>query len=434
MEVPVLVAVTGPGEPELVRAIAATRSLAVARRCADVVELLAVAATGRGALAVVSASYLGIDKEVVAQLQRHGVRIVGIAATEDTGRIAALGCDAVVGDVAPEQIVTTLLALRERVMRENPIPPDLHNGEPEPHQEPIESQSEGVAGVVIAVWGTAGAPGRTMTAANLARFFASHGPTCLIDADTRAPSVAQVLGVIEDTSGAASAARAAVHGRLNAEGLDQIFRTVGGVHVLTGLTRPDRWRELPATALLSILDLCRHNFRWIVVDVAGGWDDEEEMFGPARDAARDTVLGACDVVITMGSADPVGVWRLVELLSIAPRTAARNIVVMSKARATVPGPSPRQAVSEALARFAGVSEPILIPHDQAAFDAALLRGAFLHDVARESPAVNAIAQLGAHIIGSNPPRARRRTENGRWIGFHRRARRESICNSALSAR
>ncbi|MDO5495917.1 MAG: hypothetical protein Q4G64_09400, partial [bacterium] len=395
MDTPVLLAVSGPAEPGIVRAVSTAAGLTVARRCADVTELLAVAATGRGALAVVSASHLGIDREVVERLHRAGVDVVGIASPEDVGRVGALGCDAVVESAAgAEAVVDALQRLRSSASTR--LGEDEDEGQPQRNprrrgKSGDEGAEERAGGQIVTVWGTTGSPGRTVVAANLARVLAESGTVCVVDADTRSPSLTQVLGIVEDSSGVAAASRAAANGRLDRIALDRAARSVGEVVVLTGLTRPDRWREVPASALTVVLGRCREAFDWTVVDVAGGWEDEPgDTFGLARDGAREAAVGEADVLVTVGAADPVGIWRLVELLSTRPRTTARDVVVVNKSRSGVTGPSPQHAVKEALARFAGVGDALVVPYDRAAMDTALLRGAFLPDVAPDSAALGAI--------------------------------------------
>lgn len=423
MDTPVLISVSGPTEPEIVRAITSAPGLTVARRCADITELLAVATTGRGALAVVSASHLGIDREVVDRLHRCGVGVVGIASPEDAGRVGALGCDAVVeGTGETGAVVEALQQLRARAPHQ-PAPGEeaeqQDRGGGRRREVPAEwdvSLGERPTGTVVTVWGTTGSPGRTVVAANLARLLSEAGATCLVDADTRSPSVAQVLGLVEDSSGVAAAARAASNGRLDEVALDRAARGVGRLAVLTGLTRPDRWREVPASALSVVLARCRESFDWTVVDVAGGWEEPDaDSLGLSRDGAREAALRDADVLVIVGAADPVGVWRLVELLSIRPRTSARELVVVSKSRAGVAGPSPQHAVKEALARFAGVGDALVIPYDRAGMDTALLRGAFLPDAAPDSAALTTIRHLAAEITGE-PVRGgggRRRGKRGR---------------------
>lgn len=398
--VPVLLAVTGPGESDLVRAMNAAEGLAVVRRCADGAEVLAAAGAQVGAVAVISASNLGIDGEFVDRLHRAGVRVVGIAAPEDTGRVAALGCDAVVPATAPPAEVVASVRALPSALAVPPPPPPL--------------EESGGVGQVIVVWGPHGAPGRTSVAINLA---AALEKCLLVDADTRAPALAQTLGILDESSGLAAAARLAGNGRLDADGLTRSARSLGEMNVLTGLTRPDRWREVPGTSLTSVLRAARESYPWTVVDVAGGWEEDADgaatAFAPSRDAAQVAALREADVLVIVGTADPVGVVRLVELLAARPRVSAREVVVVTRSRASVAGPAPGHAVKEALARFAGRTEAIVIPDDRAGFDAALLNGTTLAEAAPSSPALTGIDRLVSAITGVDVRRASLRARRRR---------------------
>ncbi len=387
-DVQVLLAVQGPGEADLVTAITRSPGLAVSRRCGDVAELLAAAGARVGSVAVISASHLGIDRVVVDRLRQMGVLTVGLASSEDTERVAALGVDAVVDHGGGTPAVLAALA-GVRDLPPPPPPPERHDG--------------AGAGTLVTVWGTAGAPGRTVVAANLAHALARHGSVGLVDADTRAPSVAQVLGLVDESSSLAIAARAATQGRLDDATLDRCFPRVGGIAVMSGLTRPDRWREVPAAGLEVVLDRARTRFTTTVVDVTGGWEPEapgfDSAFAPARDGAQVAALRASDVVVIVGAADPVGIHRLITLLADRPRTAGREVVVVTRVRRSVGGPAPGSAVREALSRFAGVTDPVLVDDDRAGLDSALMAGDFLATVAPRSPALRGIEELARVVAG-----------------------------------
>jgi Flp pilus assembly CpaE family ATPase len=74
-------------------------------------------------------------------------------------------------------------------------------------------------------------------------------------------------------------------------------------------------------------------------------------------------------------------------------------VVVNRVRASAVGPSPRQRVSQAMRRFAGVEEVTCVPDDPAACDAAMLAGRTLTEIAPQSPARTAIARLAAEVCG-----------------------------------
>jgi Mrp family chromosome partitioning ATPase len=66
----------------------------------------------------------------------------------------------------------------------------------------------------VAVWGPTGAPGRTTVAVNLAAELALLGRhTLVVDADTYGGTIAQAVGLFDESPGLAAAARAAGQGR-----------------------------------------------------------------------------------------------------------------------------------------------------------------------------------------------------------------------------
>ena len=87
-------------------------------------------------------------------------------------------------------------------------------------------------------------------------------------------------------------------------------------------------------------------------------------------------------------------------------------MVVTRVRASAVGPDPQARVREALARFAGVSQPTLVPDDRPALDAALLAGRTLTEAAPSSPARRALAALAAELAGVAPQASRART---RWL-------------------
>ncbi|WP_167145280.1 hypothetical protein [Actinomyces sp. ZJ308] len=238
-----------------------------------------------------------------------------------------------------------------------------------------------VNGRIVVVWGPHGAPGRSTVAASLAHGLADSGGAILVDADVEAPSLVQLLGMPEDSSALAGAARLATHGRLDAESFQRVLAPVGtGLFLMGGLGRAGRWRELPPASMTEVWLQCRQAAAWTVVDVAGGVvDDDVDDFTlePGRGAVTADLVSHADVVLVVGGADPVGVRRLLQLLdemrsSMTP--AGRVEVVVNRVRASAAGPSPQQALREALARFGGLEDIVLLPDDAATADACLLQG------------------------------------------------------------
>lgn len=403
----VLVAVFGDQEPEIVAHLSEASGLSVERRCADVAELLAAAGARVGTVAVVSASFFGIDHVVVDRLHAMGVSVVGIAQSEDMERVAALRCDAVT-DVAAGGAGVVEAIERLELDQEPSPPPDVDT-----------SDGDDPQGRIVTVWGPHGSPGRSTLAAALAEELSHEGATLLIDADTIAPALTQSLGIIDDASGIAAACRSATHGRLDQTSLDTATVDAGSFRLLSGLTRPDRWREVPGRALEIVLGAARAHSEWIVVDVAGGWEDDDADFGsafaPTRWSAQHAALAAADHVVILGQADAVGMYRLVSLLVDAPRVEGACHVAVNKVRASATGAGSTNQVREVLARLAGESDPVLIADDRQAADAAMRGGVTLSGSAPDSKAMKGIRELVSRIIGRSPSR---RTLRGRRKAAH----------------
>uniref|UniRef100_UPI0037847866 CpaE family protein n=1 Tax=Pseudolysinimonas sp. TaxID=2680009 RepID=UPI0037847866 len=257
------------------------------------------------------------------------------------------------------------------------------------------------------VWGPGGAPGRTSLAIALAGELAASGRSvALADADTHGAAVAPSLGLLDEAPGFAAACRLAGTNALTAAELDRVASVHrSGIRVLTGIGRPARWPELTPARIAGVLDAVRSWAGITVVDVAAGLEQDEELVSdvaaPRRNAATLEVLRGADRVIAVGAADPVGLARFLrghaELLEhVAPD---RVTVVANKVRSGAVGLDPAGQVRATLERFGGVAPAHLIPWDPAGFDAALLSGRTLVDVAPRSPARAVIRKLAAELSG-----------------------------------
>lgn len=391
----VLSAVTGDAEAVVVRVLAADRGLEVVRRCADLAELLAAGAAGIGRVAVVSTDLPGLDREAIGHLHGSGVWVVLVAEPGATERADALGADAVTRDVG--DIGTAVRSV-------------LDGGSPAPGPAPARTTPGTVDGVLVAVWGPTGAPGRTTLAVNLAAELAGRPrvdqPTVLlVDADTYGGTVAQVLGLLDEAPGLAAAARAAGSGLLDAASLAALTpRLDSGLRVLTGLSRADRWPEVPTMSLHGVWAACRSLADVTVVDCAFCLEQDEALTydtrAPQRNAATLAALAAADVVVVVGAGDPVGLQRLVRALGALDDLglAPRRRVVVNRVRATASGPRPREAVREALRRYAGVPDAVVLPDEQATCDGALLHARTLAEHAPTSPLRRAVAGLAAELL------------------------------------
>lgn len=320
---------------------------------ADSAQLLAELA--RADTLVVTATRAGLTAPLVAACDRYGVRIIALASHAAEDRLArSFG----VASCSPETPVEDMLAAA------------------------AVAETPSARGRVIAVWGPAGAPGRTRVAVELACELARDGRRVgLIDADSHAPSVAVTVGLADEGPGFAAACRAAERGSLTAAELTRIALPLQEIEVLAGINRPARWPELSEPRVRAVLETSRTWVEEVVIDVASALEADEEIVsdmsdGPRRNAATLAVLADADVVVAVLSPDPTGVARFVraygELRAASP--GARVHVVVNKARSQVVGLDVRGQLSRTLQRYCGIDRVWLLPWDAKACDAAVLAG------------------------------------------------------------
>jgi MinD-like ATPase involved in chromosome partitioning or flagellar assembly len=272
---------------------------------------------------------------------------------------------------------------------------------------------------VIAVWGPAGAPGRTTIAINIAAELAAAGKTVVLaDVDTYSGSIAPSLGLLDESPGFAAACRLAGGDNLTTPELERIGQRYQSGHasfwVLTGIGRPSRWPELSAKRVEATLERCRDWVEYTVVDVGFSLEHDEEissdLFAPRRNAAGITALRHADGVIAVGAADPVGLSRFLRAHVDLVETVAsgRVIAVMNKIRASAIGLNPIGQVGQTLSRFGGIESAAMIPSDSSTLDAAILSGQTLADVAPRSAVRIAIRDLVNSRILPKAPKSRQR--------------------------
>ncbi len=359
-------------------------------------EAAADAITGReaaellGALAgadvlVVDAARDTLSAQLVTACDRFGVRIVALCDSAADRRLAEMfGVTGSSLDDAAAEILS-------------PAPPAR------------QATSDGR---IIAVWGAAGAPGRTTLAIEIAGELARDGRRVgLIDADTHAPSVAVLTGLADEGPGFAAACRAAERGTLTRAELERISVPLGDVAVLTGINRPGRWPELTSARVEGALSHCRSWVDDVVVDIAAPLERDEEIVsdldGPRRNAATLAVLSAADTVIAVVSADPVGVSRFVRAYADlrAAVGGARIHVVVNKTRSSTLGIDARTQVRRTLERYTGISDSWFVPWDPKAADAAVLQAQPVGRVAPRSALSSAVRRLvGEAIVPPVPAR------------------------------
>ncbi len=410
----VIAALNGAWEPELVTAVEATAGYTVARRCADLPDLLAAAAAGYGQVALVSADLRALDRPALHELASHGVEVAGVVAPGDERgerRLRQLGLTVVLrADLASHEIDDALDSLDPRISLV------AEEGEPlTPAADLAEAQRIRATAKVIAVWGPTGAPGRSTVALNLAAELARSAPTLLVDCDTYGSSVAQSLGLLDEAPGVAAAARAADQGALDLAALARMSpEVVPGLRVLTGIPRAQRWTELRAPSVAHILTVGRQLSQFVVIDCGFAIEEDEELsydtLAPRRNAATLSALECADDLLVVGTADPIGLQRLVRAVQdLAAVRSPPPRVVVNRVRASAVGSRPERRIADALGRFAGMQDLTYLPWDQASLDGAMFAGKSLAEFAPQSELRRAIASLTTLYAVAAPEHRRSRS-------------------------
>jgi Flp pilus assembly CpaE family ATPase len=434
MKLPVLSVADGAGwEERLVTAYdRGPHPVEIVRRCVDVVDLLAVAASGQGRAALLAAGLHRLDVDVVDRLRAAGVAAVGVTPRGDTAaaeRLRSVGVEQVVTDDAEPSVVATVLT--EAVRSDGIGPPTTRRSQrafadpsmsmpipPGAGAPPASLDEPTRRGSVVAVWGPTGAPGRTTLAVTLADELARLGvASLLVDADVYGGAIAAVLGLLDESPGLAAACRQASAQRLDPAALGALCWQLGPrFRVLTGIPLASRWPELRPSSIAAVFAAARRLADFTVVDCGFCLETDEELsfdtLAPRRNGATLAVLDDADVIVVVGGADPIGMQRLIRGLAELGDTevGAPLWIVLNRVRGgVVPGDTTVE-LTAALERFAGRSPAALLPADPRSLDAALATGQLLSESNPGSPYRRAVVGLAAGLAGvpATPSRRRRR--------------------------
>jgi hypothetical protein len=176
--------------------------------------------------------------------------------------------------------------------------------------ESLQAPLEQAPAPVLAVWGTAGAPGATTLAIGLSFELAKSRPTLLIDADFLAPSVGELLGVSRDSPGLLGALRVA---RNDNPPWDSIRACAApaphnaSLHVMSGI-RPGSLGRLEAAGVSTLIDSALSSGVTVVVDLKCALGDSEPT--PEK-AATEAILRKAQHLLWVGMGSDLGVSRLV---------------------------------------------------------------------------------------------------------------------------
>lgn len=402
MSIRVLLLASGDHWEAGVLAAADAAGIVVIKRCVDLTDLLATASLGQAHVAVVSADLPHLDAEAVQHLRRWDVALVAVGRAADEDRVHRLGASRLVEGGGVEIAAGVVACVAEAQELRVPVAASVPDVDAVPQ------------GRVTAIWGPAGAPGRTSIAAGLAAEVAAAGRRAvLVDADPYGGAVAARLGILDEASGLLSVARSANAGTLDRHGLASSCRRVAAnLDVLTGLPRADRRIELRPGVTSTVLEVAA-GIGDVFVDTGFCVEDGD------RDRMTLEALGTADDVIVVGLADPIGLTRLARgIVDLRDHLADRDTpirIVLNRYR-----PGLRWCEQEVEAMVGGYVVPRsfhVVPDDVSAMDQALVTGRTLVELGL-SPVRSALVRVAEacfpEAFGEARPRRRRAAPTGRF--------------------
>jgi len=423
-------------EQDLLAALSGGGELSVVRRCVDAIDLVGAAASGVPTIALVSAGLPRLSTQILAELQSMDMPVIGLVTAADVDaqqRLRAIGVAvlATVTDADPSHLRQSVAGAIGRLKQlDDPDQfPSRDGGAQDVESAPVRQERGrgddrvNSRGVLIAVSGPPGAPGRTSVAVALAdELSRSNHEVLLVDADVWGACIPLVLGMWDEASGLSIACREAERASFDAAALAQCARSLNNQwRVLTGIPQLDRAAELPPLALSRVWETARSLATVTIIDMGadlgvGFGAHHRDLGSRSIDLVPDaphrvahSVLAAADMVIAVGCADPVGVDRLGKaLVVLAEAGVAAPLVVVNRLRRSVLGAHPEDQIRTALAESSYAGDLAFIPDDPAAFDSALRDGRTLAESRPRSPARTAIQafsnRVGAAVgsMGSGP--------------------------------
>lgn len=344
-------------ETAVIADLSSTRSeKLVARRCADLVEVLAAARAHVGNVAIIGSDQALLDVTTVDELADYvAVVLVSIGAEERDLR--ALGAVEILGASVPEVANRIRHAAMETRQRKAPETDDHASGR------------------VIAVWGPHGSHGRSTLVRDLSARAKQSGVerVLAVDCDTFGPSLAQIFDV-EESSAIIALARAIDQGKTidSDRLLVQSSASFAEVDVLIGLNAPERWREISRPVANRMWRHLRQDNALVFVDLAGGLGDRGDR--EDRYALTRSALTEADAVIHVAHASPIGIRRLVEHMDAASELSlAPNIAVFTGVRASALGNAPEKQLAGLLEDLCVTEWPVVVmPDVRADLDRALI--------------------------------------------------------------
>ncbi|MDO5060400.1 MAG: cellulose synthase operon protein YhjQ/BcsQ [Actinomycetaceae bacterium] len=379
-----------PYEAEVVRELNKhAAKFHVIRRCADAADARASLQAGLSRILIADADATGLDATFLDDMSALGVFTLLLVA--DALENPTLGESARCEYGDPQDVIQTLtLGVKQHLFG---LPTEL----PE-----LETTAEtDFDGKTIAFWGTHGAPGRSTLALNFAyQLSQTAQPVTLLDLDLQAPSLLQMTGEEPGGPGLSAALGLRNRGELDRQTLQEItYELDPNLHLLAGLTRADKWRQVSAEGLGDLLELCARQSH-LVLDLGAGLgeaDPSQLTFVPSREDINQMLLSTADIVIVVAKADAIGLTRLGHVLDDAKENGIEvDLLLINRAETSQKGRRLKHSLNRVLNTIAP-NLPYIVIEESPEIADALLAATPVAKLAAQAEVVAALETVLKHL-------------------------------------
>lgn len=251
--------------------------------------------------------------------------------------------------------------------------------------------------VVIAVTSPHGSTGKTTIAINMAlELAAEKARVLLIDGDIQGPAVANHFALTQQPAGLQAALRIASQQRFDLEQLERLsFQFQRSTLRIMPGSQNFPSQPFDQGSVANLLDTARSGFEFTVIDLGSLSADS---FGTQLELTN-TIISLSDRTIVVCLADPIGIFRLLEIENLIA-TASKSVdLVMNRVRNSVIA-SARSEIAVTLQRLSALEPKAYLPDDPQHIDQAVRTGVPANSLSRSGSFRQALTGLvRAELLG-----------------------------------
>jgi MinD-like ATPase involved in chromosome partitioning or flagellar assembly len=225
--------------------------------------------------------------------------------------------------------------------------------------------------VVIAVSSPYGSTGKTTVAINIAlELAAEKARVLLIDGDIQGPAVANHFVLTEQPPGVQAALRIASQQRFDLEQLQRLsFQFQKSTLRIMPGSQNFPSQPIDESAVANLLDTARLGYEFTVIDL--GYLDANSHGAQAELTKQ--IISLADRTVVVCLADPIGIFRLLNIENIITGAIHPVDLVMNRVRNSVIA-SARREIAITLQRLSALEPKAYLPDDPQHIDQALRQG------------------------------------------------------------